>query len=298
MNYEPPKTDLPTIDVLLNATSLTYSHCEQAYYMTVVRGLRTLEQIEAINMGNALHKYAELRALGSDNSGALVRALDVYNGDHKQLLVQACAQMPTDIPCAYVDANGQAYVEHKFKIYWQTIVFEGTAFNIWVCGTYDIVTLTGEGIVRIRDYKSTRRWKAAEVFELYRTSVQCRFYLWAAQKFGHYMFDLPVANATDRNFLYLQHTGIFLSGTHPRWVHGSIIQLTMAELVEFEQLLMNQLMSVILPAWLRPVTRGMVNGTCDGCNFTRYCFESTQNGKDIALHGYQQIPYDPMTFRT
>ena len=291
----PPVSDLPTYDVHFNSTSLKYSHCRRRYHLAVVKGYVDNETAEALTFGKAVHKYAERRSLGDDHIQAFTQACAIYQGKELAQLSGTCSTMPIQTLPAYCDSDGHIYAEHQFKVYWKSIVYNGCQFNIWVMGTFDLITLFSNGMLRINDYKTSRKWKANEVFADYAVSVQMRFYIWVAYKFAHHIFDITAANAAQRNNLWMQITAIFVGKTPVIWQAGSPLQFTIEQLNEFEDLLNHYLATDILPSWFEAEAHptGMANNTCAKCPFQEYCHSATESGKIAALTRHRQVKYDP-----
>lgn len=291
MITEPPQTTLPRRTILLNASSLKVSNCQRRYNNVVVQGLRTTNEHEALNFGKAVHRFAESILTGSEITVALGHAQTEYRGQDLAKLIQACMAMPAGIATPYKD-----YVEHKFHVYWRNVVYNDVQYDIYVCGTMDVVTMFSDGAIQIVDWKTTRRWKQSEVFATYRVSVQMKFYLWAAIKFGPAIFDMSVANETRRGNVFLRIGAVMLSAKPPTWVMSPPIQFTLDELDEFEARLSEHLAQVILPAWDNPQPTGMLNETCDGCDFIPLCFAPNELSREQARAGYKVVPYDPANF--
>ena len=165
----PPVTELPTKVILLNASSLKVSACQLRYHNTVVLGMRSKTESEYLTFGKAVHKYAERRSKGFDHGHALMFAMEEYKGEKTPQLIMACTAMPPALVTPLTDESGP-FVERKFKIYWYSITYKGVQYDIYVCGTLDVLGQTAEAL-RITDYKTARKYKAEEVFADYRTSV-------------------------------------------------------------------------------------------------------------------------------
>ncbi len=291
MIVEPPVTTLPRRTVLLNASSLKVSNCQRRYNNVVVEGLRSLEEAEALNFGKAVHRFAEATLNGSATPVALGLAQAEYKGADLARLVSACMTMPAGIATPYKD-----YVERKFHVYWRSVVYNETQYDIYVCGTMDVVTMFSDGAIQIIDWKTTRRWLQRDVFATYRVSVQMKFYLWAAVKFGPAIFDIAVANETRRGNVFLRIGAVMLSAKPPTWVMSAPIQFTLNELEEFEARLSEHIAQVILPAWDNPQPTGMLNETCDGCDFVPLCFAPNELSREQARSNFKIVPYDPANF--
>lgn len=297
MTNAPPQTTHPTKAILLNASSLKLTHCQLRYHHTVVQGLVPPETQEVLIFGKAVHRYTECRSRGTGPAAAMAHALAEYEGGlYPEKLALACAARPPDDFVPYRDAGGREYVELKFKVYWRSIFYNGVQYDIYVCGTMDLVSMLADGSVLIRDYKTTRRRNPAEVFADYGTSVQMYFYLWVAQRFGYSIFDMTVANAAYNCRIMLQVCGVFLSATTPFWKHGPFISIDLPRLNHFESVLDHTISHTILPAWDTPVATGRVNDTCSGCEFVNSCFAPSSEQGDQILSQYKRTTYDPSTW--
>jgi hypothetical protein len=297
MTPTPIVTDLPTQDILLNASSLAKTNCELAYHNMVVNGLQSVEEADVLTFGKAIHRYAEQRSKGMSAINALQEVMRDYPVINGGLLADACTSMPPPNIPHYVDRDNIPYLEHYFKVFWQSRVRNGKQYNIYICGTIDRIELFSDGAVRIVDYKSARSYKWNEVFEAYRVSVQMRFYLWAAYKFGTQIFDLTISNETTRNNMFAQIYGVFLSSKPVAWRMGPPIQLTATDLMDFESDLIYQLDKTILPAWDDPRPTGMLNNACKYCDFRVLCHAGSQTEEEQALARFKKVPYNPQHIR-
>ena len=290
---EPPITDAPTYTILLNSTSLKYSHCQYRYHMAVRHGWIDAETSEYLTFGKAVHLFMEQRAHGMEMLDAMQLAIRSYKGNNVGQLTKTLTAAPN--PAAYyVSADGRKYIEYKFKIYWKTIVYEGCHFNIYIVGTFDLVKMYNDGYLCINDYKTARAWNEAAVFGDYANSVQMQFYAWVAHRFAHHIFDLPAANAAEQNKLFVQITGAFVSKTPVVWRSGAPIQYSFAQFEEFERTLNYHITANLLPAWLTPAKTGLVNDTCDKCPFSTHCH--AYSPELATLTTMKQTPYDPTTW--
>lgn len=289
----PPDSGLPRRTILLNSSSLKLTHCQQRYRYIVVDGLKPHELHEYLTFGKAIHKFAETRQSGMSTPVAMAEAMAEYTGKFSDKLALACAHMPPDLENPYVEPGGRRYLELKFKIYWKSIVYEGVQFDIYICGTFDKVSMFSDGTVRITDYKTTRKYSPADVFASYRVSVQMTFYLWVAQRFSYAIFDMPVANACHDCRMMLNICGVFVSHPQPTWKYGPPIQISLPELDHFERLLDAEVMSTLLPAHLNARQNGRINDTCDGCEFKGLCFATNETQYNQELAAFKHEPYDP-----
>lgn len=299
----PPVTDMPTHDVLLNASSLKLTHCAQRYHNTVVLGLQNRDQKEVLAFGKAVHRYAEMRANGADTSAALIAANAMYGGTQAALMSSACAMMPTTGLTPYTEPGGRRYVELKFKVYWQTITHAGHQFNIFVCGTFDLVTMFADGAVQIVDYKTARKYKMADVFSDYAVDPQMTFYPWVAYRFGPEIFDVTVSNETRKGNVFLRICAIMLAHTPVVWKMGPPLQLNSQQLHDFEEQLQAHIRRVILPAWLTPTMDGKFNNTCTRgeragalCDYAPLCFSQNETEAEQIKATFNVTPYDPAKF--
>jgi hypothetical protein len=299
----PPESGLPRTTVLLNSSSLKVSNCRRRYNYVVAEGLQNRESAEALTFGKAVHRYAEMRHKGADHGPALIGAFALYTGPNTGLLSTACMNMPARDIIPYVDPAGKVHSEIYFQVYWQSIVAGDRQFDIFVCGTFDVVTMFADGAVQLVDYKTTRKYKTADVFADYAVSVQMQFYLWAAWRFGFDIFDLTIANQTTRGNVFLRICAVLLTATPPAWRMGSPITKSIAELQQFEVYLNAYLRDQIIPAWLDPAPTGMLNDTCNRgdrpgaiCDFAGACYAENTTAKNQALEAFTKKPYDPAKF--
>lgn len=295
-NAIPTESGLPRREVLLNATSLKYSHCQYHYNLAVVNGWVDKETREELMFGKAVHVYAERRGHGDDHLLALTQACRAYAGPNLGLLTKACINMPPEVLPIYVDERGTKYIEHKFKVFWQSIVHEGIQYDIWVVGTFDRVHMTSGGFLQIKDFKTSRKFKEAEVFAGYAASVQMQFYAWVAHNFAYNVFDLTAGNAAYRGYISVRIQGVFLSREPVVWKEGSPIQYSLDQLQLFGAHLDRYVRTYILPAWHDPLRNGLLNDTCGHCPFINHCYANTPEMADAAFIDMKQVKYDPTTW--
>jgi hypothetical protein len=303
----PPDTvppDYTVQTVLLNASSLKKISCQRRYNWTVVKGLRSKETHEALTFGTAMHKYAERRFCGASAPTALQEAFAAYKGAKDQMLAATCMAMPSHLITPFVDDIGP-FVERKFDVFWQDVVVDSvkTIFRVHLVGTIDALAVWSDGAVEIVDWKSTRKYKAAEVYANYRVSVQMRFYLWALYKFGHNILPLDLANKTRGGHLFLRIGAAFITQTPPKWQFGAPVQLSTQELDTFGDLLHEHLHDTIIPAWLDDKPTGMLNESCHTgersgalCEFADMCHAQNEAAFDQARAEFISIDYDPRKF--
>lgn len=291
-------------DVWLNASSLKLLHCQRRYNWAVVRGLRSKDTAEALAFGKAVHKYAECVLSGQPPAAAMQTALSIYNGGEQMLLAQATLAMPAEVCKPHHDEAGP-FVERKFFFFWKSVQHapSKTQFNIWLVGTIDVLTRWADGAIEIIDWKTTRKYKWAEVFESYRLSVQMRFYLWVLYKHGHNIFPLDIANATRAGHLFLRIGAIFLTSKPPLWKFGAPIQLAPQELDAFEGWLDEYVTTHLVPAWLDDKPEGMLNDTCHrgehpgrACEFAGMCHATNEVEFRQARETFAVESYDPRKF--
>ncbi len=292
----PSETGLPRRTVLLNATSLKYSHCQYHYHMAVAHGWVDSETREELTFGKAVHKYAERRGHGDDHLLAITQACQSYTGSNMGLLSKACTNMPPEYLPVYVQSDGTKYIERKFKVFWQSIVYNEVQYDIYVVGTFDRVHMTSQGIVQIKDFKTTRRFKEEEVFAGYACSVQMQYYAWVAHTFAYHIFDMNVANAAHLGHIMVRIQGVFLSRDPVVWKEGSPIQYSLDQLKRFGNELNIYLHNYILPSWDQPLRNGILNDTCGHCPFRAHCYAATPELAETAMLNMKQVQYDPTSW--
>lgn len=272
----------------LNASSLKLTHCPRKYYNTVVAGLVSNDEKDALEFGTACHKAAEQKAKGMPVSQIVSNI--TYSGANGTNLVQTIATMPVIEP--------HYAVELELTYDWKEVIINGICYVIRICLTIDHLMLRPDGYIVVTDYKTTSKSKAESVFAQYRMSVQMRFYLWALRRFS-YQLGLPteIAEACALNHMFLRIHAIFKwSG---RWVMGSPIQFLESDYDEFDELLDDIIKDVIIPAWSGEFCAplGKINETCEanyGCDFRRLCHakNETMLAQETLMH-YTVQPYAP-----
>lgn len=287
--------------IWLNASSLKLTHCQRRYNWTVVKGYRSPDIHEALTFGHGVHKYVERRFCGSTAPVALQEAFAVYKGKNDQQLSAVCLSMPTNLMTPYVDAAGP-FVERKFDVFWRDIVVEAakTIFEVHITGTIDALTVWSDGTVEIVDWKTTRKFKAEEVYANYRVSVQMRFYLWVLYALGDSILPLDLANRARAGHLFLRIGACFITQTPPRWKFGAPIQLSIEELNTFGAMLEEYLHTDIIPAWLDDKPVGLLNDTCHNgdrsgalCEFAEMCHARNEAEFNQARAAFDIVTYDP-----
>lgn len=304
MTIPPVSPGYTSQDVMLNASSLKLLHCRRKYNWAVARGLLSRTGKEALVFGKAVHRYAETVLKGSPPAIAMQAALAAYSGVDQHLLASACLAMPNELVKPHRDEVGP-FVEKQFFFYWRSVVHEPskTQFNIYLCGTIDVLVRYADGAIEVIDWKTTRKYKWDEVFNNYRISVQMRFYLWVLYKFGHNILPLDLANACSAGHLFLRIGAVFVASKPPLWKFGSPLQLSSEQLNAFGEQLETYVHSDLIPAWLDDSPTGMLNDTCHRgelpgqvCEFAGMCHAGNDAEFNQARAGFDVVEYDPRKF--
>lgn len=254
--------------------------------------MRSKVESEYLTFGKAVHKYAERRSKGFDHAHALMFAMEEYKGEKVPQLIQACSAMPPALVSPLVDETGP-FVERKFKIYWYSVTYLGKQYDIYVCGTLDVVGMTSEAL-RIQDYKTARKYRADEVFADYRTSVQMAFYPWVLWRFGYSILPMLAANMAHECKMFIQICAVFLSWNPVQWRPGPITQAWPHELEAFENQLKHHIETQLIPAHVNPTDNGRINDTCNKCDFRSICYADTITGAEWARAQFEIVPYNPL----
>lgn len=287
--------------IWLNASSLKLLHCQRRYNWTVVKGLRSPEIHEALTFGHGVHKYVERRFCGSSAPVALQEAFAKYQGKCDQQLAAVCMSMPTNLLVPFVDETGP-FVERKFDVFWKDVVVDKskTIYEVHITGTIDALTVWSDGTVEIVDWKTTRKYKAEEVYANYRVSVQMRFYLWVLYALGHNILPLDIANKARTGHLFLRIGACFITQTPPRWKFGAPVQLGIEELEAFGTMLDEYLRTDIIPSWEDDKPIGLLNDTCHNgdrsgalCDFAEMCHARNETEFNQARAAFNTVVYDP-----
>lgn len=282
--------------IMLDASSLNKLHCDRAYKYACIDGLYEELQDPILRLGKAVHRYAELRTLGTDEMQAMSSVLKEFPGlDRGQFMGIAAAHMKVDVPKPLVlgDHPPTPMVEWFFEFPWLAGVVNGVTYQIVVCGTFDHVAFDGR-VVRIIDYKSSRKWKVEDIMRQYEFNTQRNFYTWVMRKFAFEFLPVNVANAADAGNVTTEICAIQVGSKTPRWVMLPPQHLTQYQFDQFEAELCEIAERILLlHAGDEAYRTGMVNNTCTYCRFTGLCYARGTEEHDIVKSRFIVRKYDP-----
>lgn len=287
--------------IYINASSLKHRHCRRAYWATVGLGYTTNDMVEYLRFGKAVHKFAELRARMS-NQEAMALAVPTYDGPDGATLVRACLAMPPEYDIGPVlHINGEKAIERKFTVQIDVRKINGEDTAIVLCGTFDRLNFSGNGILTIVDYKTTRSWNRDDIINRYTHDVQMMFYLWVAWKHSYSLFpDINVANAANQNKLAMQIGAVMLRAKPmPRWSFLPPITRTVEQFEQFDALMRDTVEDIIhehaaQTDFMSAAADGMTNNTCSDCDFRSVCFANDDERRSYLLDTFfTRKPYDP-----
>jgi len=295
----------PTI-IPLDASSLKMAYCQRAYTYAIVRGLREKTPAEPLTKGKAIHLYAELITRHpNDMLSALSAAKKEWqkcDPDIKQLIA-ACGAMPNTLPKPYKwtgpDGSPREGIELFFRVPWLGFTLAGVSYQIDVMGTIDLLSFDGT-VVRIVDYKTSRKYKAEDIFRQYENDTQvAAFYPWVFKKFGHLFLPPEIVAAVKANRLTSQVCAVQISGLSPRWILAPPASMSDEAAADFEAELRSHIHTDIIPAWTVPdraARNGWVSGQCGNCRYNTLCHASPEMTEVIINNVYEPGVYNPQNF--
>lgn len=307
MKFEYQENLLPDAEIIyVNSSSLKLASCSRRYAFTVA-GIDPEEDKESqdrLNIGSAVHKFAEHFANNVDLADAIRAAASAYP-DVPRATILACGTTRTRcyIPPP-IKINGKPAVEFTFKIPWYSFVYEGTLYQLVLCGTMDHIAYEKDRVL-IYDYK-TSQYRAPEyALNKYKYSSQFAFYQWILHDFGPRLgLDMQYCNAIREGRLGSHVVPVMINAKEPLWVIAPLRSLSPQMFAEYKKHFITLLTSTLLPAYLDftvhdnlPNADGTVNDCCQYCKFTNVCFATSTNVARAILDSYPIKTYNP-TIRT
>lgn len=267
----------PAFPVLyLNASSLKVTDCPR-HYSLMTNGWLGAPGDETIrNIGNAVHKFAEMYTRsGGDTAEAVMAAIAKYPTVDRLIIKRAAARRDlARIPAAAHGRNNELLVEHTFSFPWLVVYLPGCPpVQIVICGTMDHVGVTNNRI-QLVDYKTTHYMEPQYALDKYRYEMQFRFYLWTMYKWGAHMLQLEHFNLARALRMTSQVCVVTVRSQEPKWKCGEEQDITAHQLDEFEANLRRLLPYLVkwhLQAPQETLALGALNNSCQYCAFARYC---------------------------
>lgn len=288
--------------IYLNASSLKAAVCERKYAW-IVNGYKNPDDDTTIlDMGSAVHKFAEMFSRnGGDAPAALIEALKQFPHVPRAALIAACAGRSNIFLPPPLMISGELATEVTFEIPWLAFTFNGTTYQIVICGTIDHLSHR-DGAVRIYDYKTTRYAMIDYAIKKYENETQFKFYMWALRKFKSRLVGLPlhVCNDIDRGLITSQVVIVQLSGKSPKWFVDQPRGMTDEQFQSYEDTLFDELERLIqsyLNAELDPFVTHPNGILCNGCQYCPYiavCHAPNRAARNLAFGKLTRTPYNPL----
>lgn len=262
--------------IYLNASAARFMHCGRAFHLGIIEGWKPSTVGNNITFGTAFHLYAHLKALG--DIFAIAKAVEFYGKEPctithnkltKQHLIDVCAAHSVrSSPYVVInDGMPNAASELKFHI--------PVNNEIVFCGTIDNLVTDSNGLVYIRDYKTTSS-NPAGFFNHFLLSNQFIAYQLAIRTHQRAFPDSPLASYKIAGIVI---EAIFLSSANVKFETSQPF-IHSDETLDFYQ---EQLETFKVP---ENKPHGKFNGTCRTCQFSNWC-----NG---FKEGYIRQPYSPV----
>jgi len=280
--------------VFVNASSLKALACADRYTLEVVQGWRATIDPDVFAVGKAVHKYAELRALGNDDLPAMAQAITTPGIKDKQQVYQACAGYDKANLPAVARCNGEALVEFQFCVKYDDYIINGVTYEVYLTGRIDRVAHSRLGVELI-DFKTSRKWDFNDICNAYDHDTQFLFYYSIARRFAYELFrgDMTIANDAHAGRLFTRVCPIFPIGRpNCSWRLGPLWSPSEELYNEFIKNLRDIYVPylVTLQAKTHLLSKdGMFKNLCPGCRVKNLCLHERPDGME-------RVEYNPLTW--
>lgn len=287
------------IRIMVDASLLKKSFCESAFLYTL-DGLRATKRDPILVTGTAVHLFAALSHTESPIV-ALAKGTELYATVEKDTskFVAIAASMPPKLlppPVRFADRIG---IEFYFEVPWLTFVHDDLVYCIIICGTMDHLSFHND-VVKIFDYKTTRKYKLEDARAGYKNDVQFMFYPWVIWKFGHHFLPLEMHNAARDFRLTTQVVLVQLTIKPPKWFVDSPIGVSQDKFEHFEEeiraTLKDMMTRLLNPA--PPRMNGWVSNNCPRCDFNDLCHALPGTEDAVRARMYHKKEYKPSAHGT
>ncbi len=315
-----PSPSSDKLIVKIDSTVIRDSSCFLRLFLKAIHGYKESPLKADIVYGQAVHRFVELAEKGMDSSLAIAKSNRFYRETPKKLsskkewlneahLVKTLCQFSDrllegkdDLETIKVDNNSLS--EKKFAI----PLYEEELFGIMLCGTIDSICKKRNGIVLVRDYKTTSSWNVNNYFEDFKASPQLKTYIWAL-KWHAKMYPNSIFGELAKHEIGGVIDGIFLSASkETEFIRSEVFLYNETQMTEYEHLLM--FLVERLKTWIRvylddptvyPACEGTFNGACKTpygkCSFFHACTSSNKEIFQAVLDQYfTKKSYDPLHF--
>lgn len=278
----------------LNASSFDKLNCDVNYRLTVVDGIVPTVEDRVLATGKAIHKYAELRALGQPDSEALMSALQQPGADTAAVM-QASTTYDSAKHKPIAHTSGFAIVEVRFDVPYKIITIDDTEYHLHLQGTIDRVNLD-HNWVEIIDYKSARSWYFERIEDGYTGAIQFDFYWWVVFTYGRQFLPADIMDIVEKKRLAVRLCAIMLSKKPIEWIYGDRRILTDKEIKLFQGRL-DEAIDKIIALWHAPHLakhNGYFANQCGKCRYKMLCHAKDEHELTSVLKGFTQRPYKPL----
>lgn len=297
--FEYQDKDLPGATPLyLNSSALKRAHCRRAFAMTW-RGFAPPEDKESqdrLDIGSAVHKFAEAFAHTGDITEGIRVAAAKYPGVERKILIAAASSRSQIFLPPPITINNKLAVEFTFRIPWYSFMWNGVLYQLIICGTIDYISYD-RGAVRIYDYKTSQTRMRDYALKKYEHSSQFAFYQWVLWKYAARLgIPLELANDIRAGKISSQVVPVLINTPGSPWVIGPVRSLTTHMFEEYEAHLYKLVFQTLIPAYLQgeeAPADGMVNDSCQYCLFKSFCYGTSGAAQAKTLAEYPVKQYNP-----
>jgi hypothetical protein len=292
-----------TNEITLDNSAFSLLYCERRFELAVKKGLVAGGANYFADFGNALHKALEYLSNKVEVESVFAKIFTEYPSIDTVKLVRAVSAFLQlgELP-PVIELNGKKAIELKFR-YFHSEHFPVNArnYSVYLAGTVDRIELDGDTLV-IRDYKTAGDFttgKAKEKLELYRSSFQLPFYIYALRNSG----ILPAehtARLSDRK--YRTEYSVIFYNLDPIRIetirHGPYpSDFLDTEVPNIVERLIDRATNIYESDVRAPMTGLTTYNGCKYCSFRRACLVAGTQAELEFLEGLESRDYDPMKFR-
>jgi len=302
--------------IQLNSSALRRSACKRRLAYTLA-GYREIAVGNDIVFGTCFHEFvARYRVNGADLNDAITvgwaardREPHVYTKLRREYLndinffKQVCLLWTIERSDWTTMCVGG---EHLVEMTWAIPFYEGEFVEIVLVGTIDDVCTHNhnEGVMAIRDYKTTSVKTPDEYFDKYRMSLQLMFYYFGMNR----SCELNSKSSLAQQWLRAPARGAFIEGVFidskpmaTRISTSQLFEFSAERLHEFELQLREVCRSLDHPEDHEFPREGLVNAACESEGYGRKCAffdaccaNSRENHDAIMRSSFSKETYSPL----
>ncbi len=190
---------------------------------------------------------------------------------------------------------------------WAYPFYVGEHIEVVLCGTVDSICehKINEGVMSIKDYKTTSALDSSEYFAKYKMSLQLMFYYFGITK----LCEMKPDSALAKKWLGASTSGVMIEGIFIKksladceFKKSELFTFSKERMNEFESMLISLCEQLDKPANHEWPRQGLVNAACESEGYGRKCAffdccsaESNDEGEMILRASFSREKYDPLS---